>query len=213
VGLSKGEFERLRLVLSTFSDGTGWEKIAGNTLVGYRQFERALAEVLNGYADENKALFDVVATRTTAKKSAQVGYSCKLKCALEATAKESTVYIEVSNAVSQFTKHLKAAGLNNETDYRANPQKAGDVLLDWIKILHHTDATTRSLDLPLSVYLVLLYNKNASQFQLFEFPADVFLNGSGLTWTVEGAHIRATLAGKKAIEFSPLGAQNELYIL
>jgi len=212
VPLTVGEFERLRLVLSTFQDGSGWQKINGSTVVGFRQFERALAEIINGRADEGKAVFDVLANRTVNGKASVVGFSCKLKRALEDTAKRGTVYIEVSNAVSQFAKHLATVGLHDPTDYVANAAKAGQAVLDWIGLLHAADAQKRGFDLAGSIYLILLYDKTANNFQLFEFPANAFLNGQGVAWTAAASHLCGKLDGSVAIDYYWKAGQLKFYV-
>lgn len=210
--LTSGEFERLRLVLSSFQDGSGWERSSFGTVAGFRQFERALAEVVKGTADENKALFDVVASRLIATgKSVRIGYSCKLKRALELLDSSDLVYIEVSNAVSQFDKHLLHHGFA-KGDYISNPTKAGPVILDWIKKLHLADAAARSLDLLNSSYFVLLYNKNATEFRLCEVPADVFLSNKGLSWIAGGNHIKGYFSGTKVIEYYGNAGQLKFYV-
>ena len=52
------EVERIRLVLSTFQDGTGMND--GGRRPGWRDFERAVAVVLNADAPESKFVFDVL---------------------------------------------------------------------------------------------------------------------------------------------------------
>ncbi len=210
--LSAGELERLRLVLSTFQDGSGWEKINGNSVVGFRQFERALAEIINGVADENKALFDVLADRATPAGIRRIGFSCKLKRALEATVRRQTVYIEVSNAVAQFKRHLATIGLHTVQDYVANPALAGQGVLDWIAHLHHQDALTRNIDLPSSVYVILLYDRTATHFQLFEIAANVFLSGTNLVWTSGGSHLSASLNGDAVIDYYWNAGQLKFYV-
>lgn len=200
------------MVLSTFQDGSGWEKINGQSVVGFRQFERALAEIVNGIAEENKAVFDVVANRKTSAGFRRIGFSCKLKRALEDTKRRNTVYIEVSNAVSQFKKHLTTINLRTVEEYAANPAQAGQGVLDWIRHLHHEDGRVRNIDLPNSVYFILLYDKNAAHFQLFEFPADVFLNGDGLKWTAGGSHLSATLKGQSVIDYYWSAGQLKFYV-
>jgi hypothetical protein len=47
--------ERLRLILSTYQDGTGMIATPGGmTLPGWRDFERAVAAVFGGVAQESK---------------------------------------------------------------------------------------------------------------------------------------------------------------
>src|SRR5205823_12611324 len=55
------ETEQHRLALSSFRDGSGWEREEGGTTVaGWRQLERVVAEVFGGAAQENKGVFDVI---------------------------------------------------------------------------------------------------------------------------------------------------------
>ena len=102
-GLSKNEVERLRLALSIFQDGTGWETIKpkkpGGERVyyaGYRQFERIVAEVFGGIAPENKGIFDVFIP--IAGTDTHYGISCKMRSELDKALKDGgRVYIEMSN--------------------------------------------------------------------------------------------------------------------
>ena len=55
------EVEKLRLVLSSYQDGTGQlAQSDGSTLPGLRDFERSVALTFGGIAQESKAIFDVV---------------------------------------------------------------------------------------------------------------------------------------------------------
>src|SRR5579859_6855404 len=55
------EFEKFRLLLSTFQDGSGMLAIrGGKTLPGWRDFERAVAAAFEGENQENKFIFDVL---------------------------------------------------------------------------------------------------------------------------------------------------------
>ena len=55
--LNEVEFERLRLLLSTYRDGTGQinKPRFGGTFPGYRDYERSLAAVLEGAADDGRS--------------------------------------------------------------------------------------------------------------------------------------------------------------
>lgn len=55
------ELTRLRLLLSTFQDGTGMLAVDNNlaTLPGWRDFERAVALTFGGVPSENKDVMDV----------------------------------------------------------------------------------------------------------------------------------------------------------
>ena len=206
--LTPGEMERLRLILSTFQDGSGWEK--RGTRFGFRQFERALADVLSGQADENKALFDVVADREVAPKiTRRIGFSCKLKAELRASSKH--VYIEVSNAVSQFSKHLKSLGLPDVNAYKANPSATGAGILAWIGLLHAGDAKARSISLPESTYLVLLYDDASNDFELFEIPIDVFLSDT-IDWSTADSHLVGKIGTTTVIDYYWNAGQLKFYV-
>ena len=58
---TSNELQKLRLVLSTYQDGTGQLAQQGDlTLPGWRNFERSVALVFGGKAQESKAVFDVL---------------------------------------------------------------------------------------------------------------------------------------------------------
>ena len=58
---TKNEVERIRLILSTYQDGSGMlHQKGGSTLPGWRDFERTVAIVFGGEAQENKDIFDVL---------------------------------------------------------------------------------------------------------------------------------------------------------
>src|SRR5690348_17258987 len=54
------QIEKLRLILSTYQDGTGMLISNGRNLPGWRDFERAVAIAFNGKAQESKHVFDVI---------------------------------------------------------------------------------------------------------------------------------------------------------
>lgn len=59
--LTAQDLAKLRLVLSTYQDGTGMLAASnGRTLPGWRDFERAVAGVFAGESQESKYVFDVV---------------------------------------------------------------------------------------------------------------------------------------------------------
>lgn len=58
---TSGQVEKLRLILSTYQDGTGQLVYEPNTsLPGWRDFERSVALAFDGVAQESKAIFDVL---------------------------------------------------------------------------------------------------------------------------------------------------------
>jgi hypothetical protein len=58
---TKAQIEKLRLILSTFQDGTGQLVFEpGKSLPGWRDFERSVALAFDGVEQESKAIFDVL---------------------------------------------------------------------------------------------------------------------------------------------------------
>lgn len=72
------EVKKLRLILSTYQDGTGILVKEGRTLPGWRDFERAVALAFGGEAQESKAIFDVLLSRTD-RPEVKYGLSCKMR--------------------------------------------------------------------------------------------------------------------------------------
>lgn len=59
--ITSSQVEKIRLILSTYQDGSGQLALSGNkTLPGWRDFERAAAFVFQGSAQESKAIYDVL---------------------------------------------------------------------------------------------------------------------------------------------------------
>ena len=59
--ISKNQVEEIRLLMSTYQDGTGQLRVKdGSTLPNWRDFERSVATTFNGYAFENKGFLDVI---------------------------------------------------------------------------------------------------------------------------------------------------------
>lgn len=69
---SSKQFNRMRLILSTYQDGTGMLKNKRNpmkvkTLPGWRDFKRAVAIAFDGEAPENKSIYGSFSTRGIAR--------------------------------------------------------------------------------------------------------------------------------------------------
>lgn len=58
IAISPDEVERIRLLLSTYQDGTG--QYSGGQEPGWRDFERVTALTFAGAAQESKSIFDVL---------------------------------------------------------------------------------------------------------------------------------------------------------
>jgi hypothetical protein len=129
------EVQKLRLVLSTYQDGTGQLVFKNNVcLPGWRDFERSIALVFGGEAQESKAIFDVLLPDPT-KKGVHYGLSCKMRETLRYVQRKGRVTIEVSNSAGKFWDSLKAKGLSEET-YESNPDKAGKAIIELVESWH-----------------------------------------------------------------------------
>ena len=134
-GLNKEELERLRLALSVFQDGTGWEtlrkpkKQGGDRTyyAGYRQFERIVADVFGGIAPENKGIFDVFLPINST--DTYYGISCKMRSELDKALKDDgRVYIEMSNAAGEFMDRVRESVGKN---FLTKPAEVGMTLLTF----------------------------------------------------------------------------------
>lgn len=107
------EVERIRLILSTFQDGTGMLKQgSGNqTLPGWRDFERTIALAFAGEAPETKAVFDVL-LEDKANPVSKYGLSCKMRGELNRIQRDGRVTIEVSNSAQKFWECLAERGFD-----------------------------------------------------------------------------------------------------
>lgn len=167
------EVERLRLVLSTYQDGSGQlVRKDGKTLPGWRDFERAVAVVFGGKAQENKYIFDVLLSDAR-RPGIFYGISCKMRGTLDETRRTSRVYIELSNSAGKFWKALGEFGLNQQ-NYKYSPGVAGKALLGLMEKWHDEVNIQRGgpVDLSKSIYLALSWNKSG-EYQLFKFPIDL----------------------------------------
>ena len=167
---SPSEVERLRLVLSTYQDGSG-QLVSkdGQTLPGWRDFERTIAAVFGGKAQENKYIFDVLLPDLT-RPGIFSGISCKMRRTLDDTRKTGRVTLELSNSAGKFWKALSDYGLHQQ-NYKSNPQIAGKALIALVERWHAEVSIQKggSVDLSKSFYLALSWNK-FGEYQLFKFP-------------------------------------------
>ena len=178
---SEGEIERLRLILSTYQDGSGM--LAGEegaTLPGWRDFERSVALAFGGVASENKDIFDV---RLSDAQRAGVffGISCKMRRELARVDRDGRVTIEVSNSAGKFWDGLNAKGID-QSNYKEHPADVGMALIDLVSQWHQ-DASLEeggNVDLSKSCYLALSWNR-MGWYQLHQFPISL-PDPDGLAW-------------------------------
>ena len=153
------EIERLRLLLSTYQDGTGMLVTKrGTTLPGWRDFERAVALAFSGTGSENKAIFDVL-LKDAARAGTYCGLSCKMRGELRRIARDGRVTVELSNAASQFWDELATKDIT-DANYQDDPQTVGITLIELVRRWHQDASIERrgSVDLDKSFYLVLSWS-------------------------------------------------------
>lgn len=174
------EIERLRLILSTYQDGTGMLASGGATLPGWRDFERAVALAFGGVASENKDIFDV---RLPDPERANVffGVSCKMRRELHRLDRDGRVTIELSNSAGKFWDYLNLKHID-QSNYRDYPTDVGKALLELVSQWHHDSGLAQggNVDLSKSCYLILSWSKNG-WYQLHQF-AITLPNPDGLEW-------------------------------
>lgn len=175
------EIERLRLVLSTFQDGSGMNAIKtrhgwhkenhAQTTPGWRDFERAVAVVFGGIASENKHVYDVSFRRSDAP-DVMYGVSCKMRSELRLAATKGRAYIELTNAAQALWSAVRSAtGLGEET-YTSDPAAVGIALVEQVEIWHLQQdiRSGGSYDTDRCVFLNLLYDNRHGNYRLFQFP-------------------------------------------
>ena len=178
---TEGEIERLRLILSTYQDGTGMLVSDGATLPGWRDFERSVALAFNGVASENKDIFDVRLSNPQ-RQGVFFGISCKMKDSLTGIDRKGRAYLELSNALKKFWDHLNSSGID-QPNYKGYPEEVGRALIELVSQWHQDASLEKggNVDLSKSYYLTLSWNRNG-WYQLHQFPI-ALPDPSSLTWT------------------------------
>ena len=178
---TKKEFERFRLILSTYQDGSGQQAAKdGQTLPGWRDFERSFALAFNGLAQESKFIFDVLILDPK-RKDVCFGISCKMRRTLNDTKRTGRATLELSNSSGAFWEQLREAGINQQ-NYKARSFEVAQALLAQENEWHKSAGLDRGgiVDLSGSFYLNLLWNTKG-EYQLFKFSLDL-PNPSKLAW-------------------------------
>lgn len=163
------EVERLRLILSTYQDGTGMlQSDKGMTLPGWRDFERAVALSFNGEAQESKGIFDVLLSSEDSA-TIRYGLSCKMRRELNKIERTGRVSFELSNSAGQFWTYLRTKGID-QSNYRDRPVEVGIALVEVVESWHQAVSLGHGgfIDLTKSSYLVLSWN-SARYYQLHQF--------------------------------------------
>lgn len=175
------ELENLRLLLSTFQDGTGQNMKQGKSTPGWRDLERSVAVITNGIPQESKAVFDILipGRRST---SPTYGLSCKMRRELNRLGRVGSVTMELSNSLKKFWARLKSLGIT-EADYKGHPTEVGIGVIELYKSWHNTVSIANGgkVDLAKSSYLVLSWSL-AGEYQLHQFPILSLPDPRSLSW-------------------------------
>ena len=182
---SPAEFEVLRLILSTYRDGSGQNvvKPSGASMPGFRDFERALAVVSGGSATENKGIFDVVVPADP------LPYGLSAKMAKLQPAKNKCSFMELANSAAKFREHWLSLQINWFTE----PMLAGPALVDLVTSWHLAEAG--GIDVGGSRYVILAHDGRWEKFQLSAFPLTLKqANPIGdIEWLAEGKSLNGYL--------------------
>ena len=166
---SEDEIERLRLILSTYQDGTGMLASSGLTLPGWRDFKRSLALAFDGVASESKDIFDV-RLADPQRVGVFFGISCKMRRELHRLDRDGRVTIELSNSAGKFWDYLNTKNID-QSNYRSHSPDVGKALVELVSRWHREASLEDggNVDLSKSCYLTLSWN-NAGWYQLHQFP-------------------------------------------
>jgi hypothetical protein len=178
---TKKEFERFRLILSTYQDGSGQQAAKDlQTLPGWRDFERSAALAFGGIAQESKFILDVLIPDPK-RKDVYFGLSCKMRRTLNDTRRTGRVTLELSNSSGTFWEQLGQIGINQQ-NYKGKPLEVAQALLAQEKEWHDSAGLDRdgAVDLDRSFYLALSWNTQG-EYQLFKFSLQL-PSPTQLTW-------------------------------
>jgi hypothetical protein len=223
------EIEALRLVLSSYQDGSGMLQKNDGTLPGWRDFERAVAIVFQGVPPkgrEGKDIFDIWLPDPE-NHERHFGISCKMRGEWTKLQQHQRVSMEISNSHGKFWEALKQKGYTT-ANYRDYPQEIGKAL---IGLIHHWHNEQRQyVDIMRSCYLCLMWESSQktaelARYRLFQFPLRL-PDPEYIQWdfpeiqkkegTVEGKRLRGLdgVRGETIIEwYGESGGQFKFYPL
>lgn len=184
---SDQEMEKFRLFMSVYTDGFGYEKNKdGTTRPGWRDFERIVAEALNGDAPEGKAIFDVIVEDEVQQK---YGISVKSKGftnnKFAELLSDGRVYMELCNSPAKLWEPLKEQGIN-EQSFTAQEfaTEIGESILDTVHSWYE-HSQIENIVLDSSRHLTVSYTNQANsnntniRYQLHSFALDF---PEGIIW-------------------------------
>lgn len=185
--LSSSELEQMRLLLSTFRDGSG-QSVAAGFMPDYLSFERVTAIVCHGQTTENKGIFDVTVPGGAGRKN--FGVSCKMAVAQPSL--RLSWFMELSNSAKKFHDAFSAAGINWQID----PPIAGPIMVELVESWHH--AAADHVDIGGSKYLLLTHDARWVNFELASFDLNLQRRDARteVEWVTEGRNgVISSLAG------------------
>ncbi|HWC55224.1 MAG TPA: hypothetical protein VG676_16685, partial [Chitinophagaceae bacterium] len=198
---SRNQIEQIRLLMSTFQDGTGQLRIKdGGTLPNWRDFERSVAVTFKGFAFENKGFLDVMIAGKEVKEKGEIGISCKMRNTLSSFISNETISMELSNALNKFWSELQKNKIHNIGHVRLVPEKAGKIIVDLYESWKYEAVKNDKINIAKSFYLTCLYDEKNGLYQLFALPF-LLPNPKSLKWQIreskDGDENRGTLIAKK----------------
>lgn len=187
--LDAKELERMRLILSTFRDGGGQVvlKKTGQSMPGFRDFERTVAAVCGGQTREDKGVFDVLVPAPS--HALPFGISCKMS-QMQPPAHAAS-FMELTNSAKKFSDEFARLNLS----WVHNPAMAGNAFVELVSGWH--TALAHEIDISQSCYLVLAHDAKWEQFQLHSFPLNLKIADpvSAVRWEVEGQKAPTSING------------------
>lgn len=177
------ELTRLKLLMSTYTDGSGYEKNAdGTTRPGWRDFERIVAEWVGGSAPEGKSIFDITVPSTI--NNSVYGISVKSKGfsknKFSALLSDGRVYMELCNSPAKLWEPLKLKGIfEDDFENLRKPNEIGNSVIETVHSWYDNSGVT-NIDTNNSVHLTISYQKVKDQEPIFhlhsfnlEFPENI----------------------------------------
>ncbi len=185
----------LRLLLSTFRDGSGIEREPDNsTRANWRQMERCVAELLDSIGGEDKQIFDVIAL-DKADPTTAYGFSIKSKVLskkdFDRLSDGARVYMEIANSPAKFWSAIKSShGLTeNDFTHMRHPQEVGNTVIDLVSTWHsqgkddfEVSQHGKRLDLTNSRYLCISLSNELPSARRYQVHAFSLNYPPTLTW-------------------------------
>lgn len=167
------EVERLRLYMSTFTDGSGYERNDdGTTRPGWRDIERVVAEFFHGNAPEGKGIFDVIVP-SNPWCGACYGISVKSKGfslnKFNQLSHAGRAYMELCNSPAKLWKPLKLIGIyEDDFSNQRYADEIGSSILETIESWYMYSGIP-NIDISNSVHLTVSYHKPSLTYQIHTF--------------------------------------------